>query len=68
MKKLLFIVLLVFLSSFYYQSILASDYQTYQEITFEHTGGTLLEDYSDGDYEKYYKRIKKRRFWGWKTN
>ncbi len=67
MKKIVMICLLVFLSSFFYQSIHASDYLTYQDITFEIDGATLLEDYSNADYDKYYDRLKKRRFWGWLT-
>ncbi len=67
MKKIIMIALLTFISCFYYQSIKANDYLTYQEIVFEIDGGELLEDFSSTDYEKYYGRLKKRRFWGWIT-
>ncbi len=67
MKKTIIISILIFLSSFYYQAIQAGDYLTYQEITFEHSGAKLLENYSNYDYDKYYKKMKKRRFWGWRT-
>ena len=61
------ISLLMFISCFYYQNIKASDYLTYQEIVFDIDGGELLEDFSYQDYEKYYGRLQKRRFWGWIT-
>ncbi len=67
MKKIIVLSLLIFLSSFYYQNIKANDYLTYQEITSEHSGVKMLEKYSNSDYDKYYKKIKKRRFWGWRT-
>ena len=67
MKKLIIISLLVFISSFYYQYTQASDYLTYQEITFEHSGAKMLEKYSNSDYDKYYNKMEKRRFWGWIT-
>ena len=67
MRKILLLSLLVFLSSFYYQRIMASEYATYQEITFEHQGAEMLEKYRTSDYDKYYNKIKKRRFWGWRT-
>jgi len=66
MKKIIVLSLLVFITSFSYQSIKASDYLTYQEITFHHMGGRLLEDYSDSDYSRLYKKLKKTRFWGWR--
>lgn len=67
MKKIIMISLLMFISCFYYQNIKASDYLTYQEIVFDIDGGELLEDFSYQDYEKYYGRLQKRRFWGWIT-
>ena len=67
MKKIIIISILVFLSSFYYQTLQANDYLTYQEITFEHSGAKLLEKYSNSDYDKYYDKLGGRRFWGWRT-
>ena len=67
MKKMIIISLLMFISSFYYQYAQASDYLTYQEITFEHSGAKMLEKYSNSDYDKYYSKMEKRRFWGWRT-
>ena len=67
MKKIIIVSLLIFLSSFNHQYAKAGDYLTYQEITFKHSGAKLLEKYSNSDYDKYYKKMKKRRFWGWRT-
>ncbi len=67
MKKIIIVSILVFLGSFYRQVVKAEDYLSYQDITFEHSGAKMLEKYCDSDYEKYYKKIKKRRFWGWRT-
>lgn len=67
MKKIVLLSLLVFLSSFYYRVTNASDYLAYQEIIFEHQGAEILEDYRTSDYNKYYKKMSKRRFWGWRT-
>ncbi len=67
MKKIIIVSLLIFLSSFNHQYAKAGDYLTYQEITFKHSGAKLLEKYSNSDYDKYYEKMKKRRFWGWRT-
>ena len=67
MKKIIVLSILFFLSSFYYQTLQASDYLTYQEISFEHQGAKILEDYRSSDYDNYYQKMKKRRFWGWRT-
>jgi len=67
MKKIIIVSLLIFLGSFNYQYSQADDYLTYQEITFEHSGAKLLEKYANSDYSKYYKKMSKRRFWGWRT-
>ena len=67
MKKIIIVSLLIFLSSFHHQYAQAGDYLTYQEITFEHSGAKLLEKYSNSNYDKYYEKLEKRRFWGWRT-
>lgn len=68
MKKLVIGLMLVFISSLYIQESNASDYLTYQEIVFEQNGAKLLEDYSNSDYETYYDKIDKKKFWGWRTH
>jgi hypothetical protein len=67
MRKTVIILMLVFISSFLVKESNASEYLTYQEIEFEQNGAKLLEHYSNGEYEKYYDKLTKRRFWGWRT-
>ena len=67
MKKLLIIALLVFTSVITKQTVTAGDYQTYQDVSFEFRSVKLLEDYATSDYTKYYKLLKKKRFWGWRS-
>ncbi len=67
MKKIVIVSLLIFLSSFYYQNARAGEYLSYQEITFEHSGAKMLDKYSNSDYKKYYDKMEKKRFWGWRT-
>lgn len=61
------IALIAFLSAFAIQDVTASDYETYQEVTFEHSGAKFLDEYTNKMYKKYYKKVKRRRFWGWRT-
>lgn len=67
MKKLIIVSFMLFLSILSTNGVYAGDYQTYEEITFKNKGVKLIEDYNQKDYKEYYKKIKKRRFWGWKT-
>jgi uncharacterized protein YxjI len=67
MKKL-FILSVLFLSfSVLVEEVQADEYTTYQEITFEHQGASLLSEFAQSDYDKYYPKISKKRFWGWRT-
>ena len=43
----------------------ASNYQGYERI--ELTSGTLLADYSDKEYNSYYKKVHKLKFSGWRV-
>ena len=67
MKKIIVISLMILMSSIMVKSVNASDYKTYQEITFEHKGATLLSEYGDNQYKEYYKKLKGKKFWGWRT-
>jgi len=67
MKKLVIVSLMFLLCSVMVKSVSGSDYKTYQEITFEHKGATLLSEYGDSDFKKYYAKMKGKRFWGWRT-
>ncbi len=68
MKKIVIILLTVLLITFSTKAIGASDYMSFQEIEFEHSGAMFLEDYSGKKYDKSYDEIKKRQFFGWKQN
>ena len=67
MKKLfIFSLMFLFMTIITYE-VKADDYTTYQDIEFVNAGAKLLEDYRAADYEKYYGKMKKKRFWGWRT-
>ncbi len=67
MRKIIIIMLMMFIGIFNHQVSSANEYVTYQDITFEHSGMVLLDSYSNADYDKYYDKISKKRFWGWRT-
>ena len=67
MKKIVIVLLLIFIYSFLMKESNASEYLTYQEIEFDQNGAKLLESYSNGEYEKYYDSLTKKKFWGWRT-
>jgi len=68
MRKLFLASLVALLLALATKSVAAGEYLAYQEIAFEHDGPRLLDDYTDRMYEKYYKKVKKRRFWGWRVH
>lgn len=41
-------------------------YKSYQEINVK--GGEFLSEYSESDFKKHYKKVDKRKFWGWRVN
>mgnify|MGYP001014025081 CR=1 FL=1 len=53
MRKIVIVLLLVFISSFLMKESNASEYLTYQKIEFDQNGAKLLESYSNGEYENY---------------
>jgi hypothetical protein len=66
MKKLTFLVLTLF--SFYFVGINAfggTNYQHFESI--EVTNGKLLENFTEKEYNTYYKNVDVRRFMGWQT-
>lgn len=44
----------------------SSDYMSFESI--ELASGSFLSDFSSSDYKKYYKKVNKRRFMGWRTH
>jgi hypothetical protein len=67
MKKIVFgsmlFLCLMFLT---HQSYADSNYQSYEEITM--STGELLNDFSSSDYKDYYKKVEKRKFYGWRVH
>lgn len=67
MKKLYTVALLSLVFALSQQQVHASDYLSYQETEFEHSGMVWMENFPDSDYEKYMEKVSKRRFFGWRT-
>lgn len=67
MKKLWIVMLILMITSLSKTPVKANEYLTYEDIEFVHYGGKLLEDYTREEYARYYKKVTKRRFWGWRT-
>ena len=67
MKKIVIVSLMFLLCSAMLKGVEGSDYKTYQEITFEHKGAELLSEYGPNDFDRYYDKLKGRKFWGWRT-
>lgn len=65
MKKILIFSIFLFLLVFTNKVDAVENYDTFQEIEIK--SGKLLEDYTDKEYTKYYKKISNRKFWGWRT-
>ncbi len=65
MKKILIISIFLFLLVITKDVVASENYDTFQEI--EINSGKMLEDYSEKEYEEYYKNVDKRKFWGWRT-
>ncbi len=42
-----------------------SNYLHFQEINL--SKGKMLANYTEEEYEEYYEKVKKRKFWGWRT-
>lgn len=67
MKKLLFgMMLFLMLMLVSHQSYADSNYQTFEEITM--SSGDLLSEFSSSDYKEYYKKVNKRKFYGWRVH
>jgi hypothetical protein len=67
MKKLVIVALCIFAMVLTKESVQAGDYEAYQDISFQFKSVKLLDNYADSDYKTYYKKMKKTRFWGWRT-
>lgn len=67
MRKLFLVSLMFLMMCLFIENAQANDYSTFQDIEFEHKGAKLLENYANSDYKKYYNKLGKKRFWGWRT-
>ena len=65
MKKLLILSVFLFLLTFITKVEASETYDTFQEI--EISKGNMLKDYTDLEYKQYYKKVEKRKFFGWRT-
>lgn len=66
MKKwFLFLLILVFITIDKSTLKADSDYKAYQEITI--FGGKFLSEYTNSEFKSYYKKVNKRKFWGWRV-
>jgi len=67
MKKIVFIVLaLSTIVCFSVNTHASTNYQSFESITL--SSGKLLEDYTSSDYKKYYRKVNRRRFFGWRVH
>ena len=66
MKKFLIISIFLFLLVVCKEVKASEDYNTFQEI--EISSGKMLSDFTEEEYNKYFKQVDKRKFWGWRVN
>lgn len=67
MKKWFLLLFCVFIYTLSHFEIKANaNYKTFESITL--TSGKLLKDYTDKEYKDYYKKVSKRKFYGWRTH
>jgi len=67
MRKIYAATVFILVLALSFQQIHASEYLSYQETEFEHSGMRFLDKYTDKMYETLYKKVNKRKFWGWRT-
>ena len=65
MKKILIFSIFLFLLATTKEVKASENYDTFQEV--EISSGKMLVDYENDEYNKYYKKVNKRKFWGWRT-
>lgn len=68
MKKMVIIIMILLMSftlNNHKAEALAEDYNSFSEITM--ASGKLLANFTKSEYDSYYKKVDKNRFWGWNT-
>ena len=68
MKKIVIIAIMCLLAITNIVTVRAEEYQNFQEIIFENDDAVLLKEYSDSDYKDYYKKLKKKKLFGWRIH
>lgn len=66
MKKIFLVLLFVFMFSFKVDVKADSNYKSYESLTLD--SGKLLSEYTSGEFKTYYKKVGKRRFYGWRIH
>lgn len=64
MKRLFLVLLFVLMFSFKVDIKADSNYKAYESISLD--SGKLLSEYTHDEFVKYYKKVSKRRFYGWR--
>lgn len=67
MKKIIIVLIILFTLSLEKNLVKAGDYLAYQDINFVSYGNKFISQFNEDDYKKYYKKLGKRRFFGWRT-
>ncbi len=66
MRKIcVFLMLFGILLSFDVQSHADSNYKAFEDLNVE--SGKLLSDYTTSEYNQYYKKVNRRKFFGWRV-
>lgn len=66
MKKLIIFLSMVMLITVFLPSVHGEAYTNYQEIYFNDSDVVLLKEFSASEYKAYYKKVKKRKMFGWR--
>lgn len=67
MKKVFILCFMFMITALVTTGVKAEEYTTFQEVVFKNDGAKLLEDFTNSDYTRAYKKLGKKRFWGWRT-
>lgn len=63
-KSMIFSLMIMLMIFFAHLARAESNYQNFQEINLSE--GKMLDSYTDKEYKQYYKKVEKRKFWGWR--
>jgi hypothetical protein len=66
MKKFVLLCLMMMVVGLIGFDVQADEYTNYQEIYFDDGDVMLLKEFDASDYNSYYKKVKKRKMFGWR--